>query len=77
MAQNADSGNRAPSEMRADVCPICGGPNECGGAAGKDPCWCSTVAMSREALAAVPADAREHLHLPRMRTAGPRGLNRT
>jgi hypothetical protein len=61
MAQNADDGHPAPSGMRADVCPICGGPNKCGGAMGKDPCWCSTVKISPEALVAVPADARERI----------------
>ena len=59
MAQNADDGcaARAPSGMRADVCPLCGGPNECGGAASKDQCWCSTVTIPHEALATMPADA--------------------
>jgi len=51
----------APSGMRADVCPICGGPNECGGAMGTDQCWCSTVKISPEALAAIPADARHRI----------------
>ena len=44
-----------------DVCPICGGPNECGGAMGKDHCWCSSVEISPNALASVPADARERI----------------
>jgi len=63
MAQNADGGQpvRAPSELRADVCPVCGGPNECGGAAGKDQCWCSTVKISLETLGAVPVEARERI----------------
>ena len=63
MAQTADDGHPAltRSEMRADVCPVCGGPNECGGAAGKDQCWCSTVKISLETLVAVPVGARERI----------------
>jgi hypothetical protein len=63
MAQNADDRHPAlaPSGMRADVCPICGGPNECGGAMGTHQCWCSTVKISPEALAAIPADARDRI----------------
>ncbi len=63
MAHTADDGHPAlsPSGMRGDVCPVCGGPNECGGAMGKDECWCSTVTMPHEALAAVPADARARI----------------
>jgi len=47
--------------MRADVCPICGGPNACGGAAGQHHCWCSTMKISPKTLAAVPAGARERI----------------
>ena len=59
MAQNTEDGLLAwaTSGRRAKVCPVCGGPNECGGAAGTDQCWCSTVTIPHEALTAVPADA--------------------
>ena len=49
------------SELRPDRCPICGGPNDCGGAAGKSECWCSTVKISPEALARVPEKANRKL----------------
>jgi hypothetical protein len=60
MAQTADDSHptNTSSELRADVCPVCGGPNECGGAKGEDQCWCSTVKIPPEALRAVPAAAR-------------------
>ena len=76
MAQNADDGHpaRASSGVRADVCPVCGGPNECGGAAGTDQCWCSTVTIPHEALAAVPADAWHRICICRRCTQrNPRG----
>jgi hypothetical protein len=69
--------------MRADVCPVCGGPNECGGAMDTDQCWCSTVKIPPEALGAVPAAARQRIclcpscaqrpPLGRNDTAGPHG----
>lgn len=40
------------------ICPLCGGANNCAPAAAGSldvPCWCSTVAVSKEALAQVPA----------------------
>jgi hypothetical protein len=37
------------SEQRPDRCPICGGPNDCGMAAGKSECWCASVKISPEA----------------------------
>ena len=41
-------------------CPLCGKPNECAVAAGRDPetCWCMTATMSPSALAAIPAEAQ-------------------
>jgi len=74
MAQTADDGHPAltPSGMRADVCPVCEGPNECGGAAGKVPCWCSSVKISLEALVAMPAEARERICMcPRCAATAP------
>jgi hypothetical protein len=49
------------SELRPDRCPICGGPNECGGAAGKSECWCANVKISSEALARVPDEAKNQV----------------
>lgn len=46
------------SELRPDRCPICGGPNDCGGAAGKSECWCAAVRISREASERVPEEAK-------------------
>lgn len=46
------------SDLRPDQCPVCGGPNDCGMAAGKSACWCETVKISREALERVPEEAK-------------------
>jgi len=46
------------SELRQDRCPLCGGPNDCGGAAGKSECWCEKVTISREVLEKVPEEAK-------------------
>jgi hypothetical protein len=50
---------RPRAELR---CPLCGGPNGCGPAAGGSfdgpPCWCREVVFSAELLARVPAGQR-------------------
>jgi cysteine-rich CWC protein len=46
------------SELRPVRCPICGGPNDCGGAAGNSECWCAKVKISADALARVPEEAK-------------------
>ena len=46
------------NELQPDRCPICGGPNDCGGAAGKSECWCANVKISPDALARVPELAK-------------------
>jgi hypothetical protein len=46
------------SELRPDRCPVCGGPNDCGMAAGKSECWCASVKISAEALEKVPEGAK-------------------
>jgi len=46
------------NELRLDRCPICGGPNDCGMAAGKNECWCASVKISAEALAKAPEGAK-------------------
>ena len=46
------------SELKPDRCPICGGPNDCGMAAGKSECWCASVKISAGALEKVPEGAK-------------------
>ena len=45
--------------VRPDVCPVCGGPNGCGIAAGASTCWCFTASIPAAALARVPDAARD------------------
>ena len=62
----------APSSQ--DVCPLCGGPNDCGLAAGADTCWCFTASIPAAALERVPDEARDRtLHLRRLRRSDRRG----
>jgi len=42
-----------------DTCPLCGGPNGCGLAAGDTTCWCFTASIPPAALARVPDAARD------------------
>jgi len=42
----------------ATRCPLCGGANECGSAAGKSTCWCYSATIAPEVLARVPEDQR-------------------
>ena len=37
-------------------CPLCGGANECGVAAGQDTCWCFSSKIPAEVVASVPED---------------------
>ena len=46
------------SETSAYRCPVCGAPNECGLAAGRDSCWCVSKAFPVESMARVPEKAR-------------------
>jgi hypothetical protein len=39
-------------------CPLCGGPNECGVAAGTSTCWCWSAEIPAETLAGVPEAQR-------------------
>ena len=41
-------------------CPICGQPNECAIAGGRDPesCWCMSVTVDPEALERIPTEAQ-------------------
>ena len=49
-----------PDSIDTSSCPLCGKPNECAVAAGRDPesCWCMTATMSPNALTAIPAEAQ-------------------
>jgi hypothetical protein len=40
-------------------CPLCGGPNVCGVAAGADSCWCFTAQVPPDVVARVPEEARD------------------
>jgi hypothetical protein len=39
-------------------CPLCGERNECGMAAGRDECWCTTVVIEKATLDRLPEAAR-------------------
>jgi hypothetical protein len=39
-------------------CPLCGNNNECGVAAGEEPCWCFRQTVPREVLQRLPLEAR-------------------
>ena len=40
------------------ICPLCGGPNDCGVVAGKGPCWCFATDVPAEVIAQVPPEQR-------------------
>jgi hypothetical protein len=37
-----------------DTCPLCGGPNGCGLAAGDTTCWCFTASIQPAVLERIP-----------------------
>jgi len=39
-------------------CPLCGNNNECGVAAGEEPCWCFRQPVPQEVLQRLPLEAR-------------------
>ena len=44
---------------QTELCPLCGHANQCNLADGAEttaPCWCFNVAVSKEALAQIPAE---------------------
>jgi hypothetical protein len=49
----------APEPIRQDVCPLCGGSNACGLAAGASTCWCFAARIPAAVLERVPAGARD------------------
>ena len=52
----ADAASAPPAQ---DTCPLCGGPNSCGLAAGDTTCWCFTATIPDAALERVPDAARD------------------
>ena len=46
------------SELKQERCPLCGGPNECGLAAGKSECWCFEAKIAPEVLERVLKEAK-------------------
>jgi cysteine-rich CWC protein len=40
-------------------CPLCGGPNDCGIAAGASTCWCFTTEIPSDVRDRIPPDARD------------------
>ena len=62
------------SPLKTDRCPICGGPNECGMAAGKSECWCAGVEISKQVLEQVPEAASGKVCV--CRNCAQAGLNR-
>ena len=59
----------------ATQCPLCGKPNECAVAAGRDAesCWCVTATMSPSALASIPAKAQGKVCICARCAAGAQG----
>lgn len=55
------------------ACPICGQPNECAVAHGREheSCWCWTATMAPEVLDAVPEDAKGAVCVCAKCAAGP------
>jgi predicted Fe-S protein YdhL (DUF1289 family) len=50
-----------PADAKPDsarTCPLCGGDNDCGAAAGRDTCWCHATTIAPNVLAGVPQQAR-------------------
>ena len=44
--------------MSSDRCPVCGAQNDCGMAAGRTSCWCTSKTFPADSLARVPEEAR-------------------
>jgi hypothetical protein len=40
-------------------CPLCGGPNDCGIAAGASTCWCFTTEIPSDVRDRIPPEARD------------------
>ena len=46
------------SAVDPSLCPVCGEPNSCGLSRGKSECWCLALQIPEQALARVPAEAK-------------------
>lgn len=46
-------------EVDSRRCPLCGGPNDCGIAAGASTCWCFSTDVPADVVARVPDEARD------------------
>lgn len=44
--------------MDSTKCSLCGAPNGCGAAQGKDTCWCTAVQIPKEVYDRIPADLK-------------------
>jgi hypothetical protein len=47
------------SDVDPRRCSLCGGPNDCGIAAGAGTCWCFTVEIPSDVRDRIPPDARD------------------
>ena len=47
------------SDVDPRRCPLCGGPNDCGIAAGASTCWCFTAEIPADVRDRIPPDARD------------------
>lgn len=48
-----------PEPLRAELCPLCGQPNECGACQGDaSACWCMSTPIGANVLARLPAEER-------------------
>jgi hypothetical protein len=52
--------NEPGESNQSRTCALCGEPNECAIAAGRDPesCWCMSATVSPRALAAIPDESQ-------------------
>ena len=49
----------SPPTLDPRRCPLCGGDNACGIAAGAATCWCFDTVISAELIERVPADLQD------------------
>jgi hypothetical protein len=47
------------SDVDPRRCPLCGGPNDCGIAAGASTCWCFTTDIPSDVRDRIPPEARD------------------
>lgn len=49
---------KAEKPIDESLCPLCGGPNRCGVAEGKDQCWCFEAQVAEEIFEQIPVQER-------------------